>query len=157
MITIGAVISTSGNNMGQALTGSRSLFALAEQKDIPAFFGQVHAIYRTPAVAILFTSAVSLVLAVSGTFQVLAQTSAISRLVVYIATCAATLRLRQPRFAAAVHPASFVLRGGPVIPMAAIAVALVILVMAERRLQLAALYAMLGGAVLYVIAVRGKK
>ena len=48
MITLGAVFSTSGNNMGQALSGSRNLFALAEQGDLPAFFGRVHPRYRTP-------------------------------------------------------------------------------------------------------------
>ena len=49
LITIGAVCSTSGNNMGQALSGSRNLYALAEQGDLPAFFGRVHARFRTPA------------------------------------------------------------------------------------------------------------
>ena len=48
MITIGAVISASGNNMGGALSGSRNLFALAEQGDLPSFFGRVHPRYRTP-------------------------------------------------------------------------------------------------------------
>jgi len=33
LITIGAVMSTMGNNMGSALSGSRNLFALAEQGD----------------------------------------------------------------------------------------------------------------------------
>jgi basic amino acid/polyamine antiporter, APA family len=47
MITIGAVFSTSGNNMGQALSGSRSLFALAEQGDLPRWFGVVHPAFRT--------------------------------------------------------------------------------------------------------------
>ena len=42
MLTLGAVFSTSGNNMGQALSGSRNLFALAEQGDLPPFFGRVH-------------------------------------------------------------------------------------------------------------------
>jgi amino acid transporter len=32
LVTVGAVLSTTGNNMGQALSGSRNLFALAEQK-----------------------------------------------------------------------------------------------------------------------------
>ena len=31
LITLGAVMSTTGNNMGQALSGSRNLYALAEQ------------------------------------------------------------------------------------------------------------------------------
>ncbi len=67
LLTLGAVLSTTGNNVGQALSGSRNLFALAEQGDLPRFFGWVHPQFRTPVNAILVTSAVSLVLAVSGT------------------------------------------------------------------------------------------
>jgi amino acid transporter len=100
LLTIGAVLSTSGNNMGQALSGSRNLFALAEQGDLPAFFGRVHPRYRTPVTAILITAGVALVFALSGTFARLALVSAVSRLVVYVFTCAATLRLRSPEFAA---------------------------------------------------------
>ena len=55
LLTIGAVFSTTGNNMGQALSGSRNLFALAEQGDLPRFFGWVHPRYRTPVNAILVT------------------------------------------------------------------------------------------------------
>ena len=82
MITLGAVFSTSGNNMGQALSGSRNLFALAEQGDLPPFFGRVHPTFRTPINAILVTAGVALALALSGTFQTMAAASAISRLVV---------------------------------------------------------------------------
>ena len=54
-----------GNNVGQALSGSRNLFALAEQGDLPAL-ARIHPVYRTPWVAIVFTSAVSLALALTG-------------------------------------------------------------------------------------------
>src|SRR6478735_2688786 len=86
LITIGAICSTTGNNMGQALSGSRNLYALAECGDLPAFFGRVHPRFRTPANAVVVTSVVSLVLAVSGTFAVMAAASAITRLIVYLAT-----------------------------------------------------------------------
>src|SRR6187399_2693867 len=99
IITLGAVLSTLGNNMGQALSGSRSLFALAENGDVPRFFAKVSPRFGTPVVAILFTAAVSLVLATTGSFVGMAAASAVSRLVVYVATCAAALRLRSPRFA----------------------------------------------------------
>ena len=69
MITLGAVFSTSGNNMGQALSGSRNLFALAEQGDLPPFFGRVHPTFRTPVNAILVTAGVALALALSGSFR----------------------------------------------------------------------------------------
>jgi APA family basic amino acid/polyamine antiporter len=156
MITLGAVLSTSGNNMGQALSGPRNLFALAEQGDLPAFFGRIHPEYRTPVNAILITAGVALVLAVSGTFAALAAASAISRLLVYVATCASTVRLRNPRFAATVKPALFVVPFGPLIPGAAIVIALAILAGASSLQLMSGTGALAAGAVLYWIAVRGR-
>jgi basic amino acid/polyamine antiporter, APA family len=157
LLTIGAVISTSGNSMGQALSGSRSLFALAEQRDIPGFFGYVHPRYRTPSTAILVTCGVSLVLALSGTFVALAAASAVARLLVYVMTCAATIRLRNPRFAGEVRPASFRLPGGPAIPIVAILISLSILFGATRTQLISGTAALAVGAVLYFITVRGSR
>jgi len=154
MITAGAVVSTSGNNIGQALSGSRNLFALAEQGDLPPFFGRVHSRYRTPINAIIVTAAVALVLAVSGTFATMAAVSALSRLLVYVATCASTLRLRDPRFATAVKPAAFRVPLGPAIPLAAIVIALAILAGASRDQIVAGSVALLAGAALYYVATR---
>lgn len=154
LITMGAVISTSGNNMGSAVSGSRNLFALAEQGDLPSFFGKVHARFRTPVTAILVTAAVALLLAVSGSFRSMAAVSAISRLLVYVATCASTLRLRDRRFDGLVKPALFVVPFGPVIPLAAIAIALAILAGATREQLLAGGYALAAGALFFVIASR---
>jgi basic amino acid/polyamine antiporter, APA family len=154
LITIGAIFSTSGNNMGQALSGSRNLYALAEQGDLPAFFGRVHPRFRTPSNAVLVTSIVSFVLAVTGTFAMMAAASAITRLLVYLATCSSTLRLRDPRFASLVKQAAFVVPLGPVIPVAAILIGLTILTGATFA-QLASVAAACAvGAVLYQIAVR---
>jgi amino acid transporter len=153
MITIGAVFSTTGNNMGQALSGSRNLFALAEQGDLPRFFGSVHERFRTPVNAIVVTSGVSLVLAVSGQYATLALASAISRLLVYVATCAATIRLRSGAFAGRVNPPTFVVPGGPVIPAMAIAIALAMLAGARREQLLAGAVALAVGAVLFVLGV----
>lgn len=152
MITIGAVFSTTGNNMGQALSGPRNLFALAEQGDLPRFFGRVHPRFRTPVNAILVTAGVALVLGLSGRFAPLALASAISRLIVYVFTCAATLRLRQARFDHAVSPARFVVPLGPVIPLAAIVIALAILAGASAGQLRAGAAALAAGAVLYFIA-----
>jgi amino acid transporter len=157
MITIGAVFSTSGNNMGQALSGSRNLFALAEQGDLPKWFGHVHPVYRTPSNAILVTSAVSFVLAVTGSFATMAAASAISRLVVYVMTCASTIRLRSPRFTSSVKPAIFLLPGGPVIPGVAILSSLLILFGASREQLISGTWALVVGAVLYLVAVRSAR
>ena len=162
LMTIGTVVSTTGNNMGQALSGSRNLFALAEQGDLPPVFGRVHPVFRTPVTAILVTAGVSLVLALSGTFVTMALASAMTRLVIYVATCAATLRLRSPAFQGRVRPATFTVPLGPVIPLAAIGMALAILLGATpAQIQSGGVrsgaYAVLAGTVLYVIAVRGER
>jgi len=154
LITIGAVVSATGNNIGGAISGSRNLFALAEQGDLPHVFAWVHPTYRTPVNAIVITSVAALILAVSGTFQTMATASAISRLVLYVGTCASAIRLRNRRFQDRVKPATFVVPFGPAVPLAAIVIAMLVLAGATTvQLRNGAL-ALLAGAVLYAIAVR---
>lgn len=151
LITMAAVFAMSGNNFGQSLSGSRNLFALGEHGDLPRLFAWVHPRYRTPTFAVLFTSAVVLALALTGTFTTLALSSAISRLFVYAVTCAATLRLRHPRFAAIVNPPTFVTPGGAFVPAAGLLLVAAIVAFATPR-QLAVGGAALGaGALLYVL------
>jgi basic amino acid/polyamine antiporter, APA family len=157
LLTAGVLVSTSGNNLGQALSGSRNLFALAEQGDLPRFFGYVHPKFRTPAAAIAVTAGVALVLGLSGTFVTLAAASAISRLLVYVATCASLLRLRDSRFAGALRPATFTVPLGPVIPAVAILISLTILAGATRLQLTAGAGALAAGAVLYLFAAKGQK
>jgi amino acid transporter len=107
LIGIGSVIAMTGNNAGQVLTGSRMLFALAENRALPRFFGHIDPVHRTPSKAIWFTSIVALVLALSGSFVYLATVSAVARLVTYTGACAATLALRRKRFEGQVQPATF--------------------------------------------------
>ena len=164
MITVGAVFSTSGNNMGQALSGSRNLFALAERGDLPKWFGHVHPLYRTPDNAIVVTAVVSLVLAVTGSFVTMAAASAISRLLVYVMTCASTIRLRAPHFqkdlpaemtgGVPVKEATFRLPGGAMIPALSIFSSMLILIGASRVQLVSGTWALVAGAVLYVIATR---
>jgi APA family basic amino acid/polyamine antiporter len=154
LLTLGVVLSASGNNMGHALSGSRNLFALAEQGDLPPFFGRVHPAYRTPVNAILITAAVALTLALSGRFAALAAVSAVSRLVVYLLTCASTLRLRDARFSSRVDPPEFTVPFGPLVPLFAIAFALAVLAGATAAQLSAGAYALAAGAVLYLVALR---
>src|SRR5207245_6908795 len=99
LIGVGSVVSMTGNNAGQVLSGSRMLFALAEHGELPAFFGRIHPRFRTPANAVIFTSAVALTLALSGSWEKIAIVSALARLVTYVGACASALRLRSPVFA----------------------------------------------------------
>ena len=150
IISAGSVVSMTGNNVGQVLLGSRMLFALAENGELPRLFGTIHPRYRTPANAIMFTTLVALGLALSGSFAVLAVTSAVARLVIYTSACAATLRLRHPRFQGVVKPATFVIPAGGLVPLLAIAVSLLILGGATRPQLLGGAAALAVGAALFI-------
>ena len=149
LISAGSVVSMTGNNLGAVLTGSRMLFALAENGELPRFFATIHPRYRTPSNAIMVTTLVALGLALSGSFVILAVASAVARLVAYTGACAATLRLRHPRFQTAVSPATFVIPLGPVVPLLAIAVSLLILAGATRAQLLGGAAGLAAGAVLF--------
>jgi amino acid transporter len=151
MMTVGASVSVAGNNVGAALSGSRSMFALAEQGDIPRVFGHIHARFRTPDVAIVTTSLVTLALALLGSFAALAPVSALARLVVYMGTCASVLVLRKQ------GRAPFTIPGGPLIPGIALLVCVAILFGATRTQLIAGAYALAAGAVLYLIATTGQR
>lgn len=155
LVSVGSVISMTGNNMGQLLSGSRSVFALAEHGDLPPLFARVHPVYRTPHVAIWFTSLVLVALALSGSFVFMAAVSAIARLVVYLSACSATLRLRADDMIGKVGDAQFRAPLGPVIPLIAIAICISFLFGATQQQLLAGVAALVVGAALFVMATRG--
>jgi basic amino acid/polyamine antiporter, APA family len=156
LVSLGSVISTTGNNMGQLLSGSRTVYALAENGDLPPVFAKVHPEFRTPYVAIWFTSIVLVVLALTGSFVFLAAVSAVARLVVYLSACGATLRLRQADGRdARVAAAQFTAPLGPVIPVLAIAITSSILAGATAQQLLSGVVALAVGAVLFAVATRG--
>jgi amino acid transporter len=92
-----AMTSVWGYTTGSVLQGPRLLFSMAERAELPAAFARVHPRFRTPDVSILIYSALSLALAVYGSFEWNATLSAIVRLLTYGATCAALLVFRARR------------------------------------------------------------
>jgi APA family basic amino acid/polyamine antiporter len=150
LMSVGAVISMTGNNMSASLAGSRMLFALAESGDVPRVFAKIDPRHRTPSNAIIFTALVTLAFAVSGSFTMLAVASALGRLVIYVSVCAATLRLRQPAFRELVRPATLIIPLGPLVPMLAIAISALMLAGANRQQFLGGMAALAMGAALYL-------
>ncbi len=146
LMTVGTSVSVAGNNVGAALSGSRILFALAEQGDVPRIFGHIHPRFRTPDVAIVVTSVVTLVLALSGSFVQLAAISAIARLLVYGGTCASVLALRRQ------SRAPFTIPGGPAVPVVALLVCAAILTGVTLEQVERGGAALAAGAVLYIFA-----
>lgn len=149
LIGVGSVVAMTGNNAGQVLTGSRMLFALAENRALPGFLGHIDPVHRTPSKAIWFTSVAALLLALSGSFVYLATVSAVARLVTYTGACAATLALRQKRFENIVQPATFTVPLGPVVPAAAILISLALIAGATKAQLLGGAAALVVGAALY--------
>jgi amino acid transporter len=150
LMTAGASVSIAGNNVGAALSGSRSLFALAEQGDVPRIFGHIHRRFRTPDVAIVFTCLSTLALALTGSFVKLAAISAVARLLVYGGTCASVLALRRE------SRAPFTIPLGPIVPVVALLVCAAILAGARVEELRSGGLALLAGAILYVMA-RGRR
>jgi APA family basic amino acid/polyamine antiporter len=95
MMVFGALLSTTGTNSTVFLVGPRMLYALAQGGQLPAILGQVHPRFRTPHVAVVLFSAGVLVLALSGTFALLAALTAMARLLYSAVTCAAVPLLRR--------------------------------------------------------------
>ncbi len=154
LISVGSVVAITGNHAGQVLSGSRMLFALGENGDLPAFFARVHPRYRTPAIAILFTSVVAVALALSGSFAQIAVVSAVARIVTYTSVSAATLRLRSPAFQGRVNPPTFTTPFGPVIPIVAILVGLAVIAGATRAQLVGGLSALAVGALIFIVRTR---
>jgi len=154
LIGIGSVVSMTGNNASQVLSGSRMLFALAEQGQLPAFLARIHPTYRTPANAIVLTSAVALTLALSGSFAQIALVSALARLLMYGGSAAATLRLRSPRLEGVVKPAGFTAPFGPVVPIVAMTVCVGLAAGATRQQLLGGTAALVVGALLFFLSSR---
>lgn len=88
-ITIGVLISIFGNLNVGVLSSTRLLFAMAEQRDLPAVLDRTHAKFKTPYVSILLTSVVILVLTIQSSFLTAVAIATITRLLVYATTCLA--------------------------------------------------------------------
>lgn len=95
VITMTAVFSIGGNLAGSMLAAPRVLFAMSENRQLPAWFSRVHSRHATPSNAILTMGAMALVLALSSNFVSLAVGSSVVRLIAYIICIAALPRIRQ--------------------------------------------------------------
>jgi amino acid transporter len=109
-----------GNLNILVLSGSRIPFAIAQQRQLPAFIATVHRRFATPHVAILITAAIMLLLTLKSSFVAALTISAIARLVTYAATC---LSLPVFRRRTGAPPAAFRLPGGTVVAILALGLA----------------------------------
>jgi amino acid transporter len=147
IISAGAIISITGNLNVLMLSGSRLPFAMAEQKQLPAFIGSIHRSFFTPYVAILITAGSMLFLTLKSSFVGALTISAIARLATYGATCLALLIFRHRQDPRA---AVFRLPGGTIIALLSLLLIVWLLLSALQEAKAAALAAAVG-LVIYLV------
>jgi APA family basic amino acid/polyamine antiporter len=151
MVTLAAVFSIGGNLGAILLAVPRLTFALAEQHLLPHWFGAVHRRYATPGNSILFLGALSLVLALSGSFEKLVIASSLTRLITYI-LCISALPLIHRKADEQQRRAAYRLPGGYTVPGLALLISIWIALQSgwEEWLFTASLFAI--GLLLYAVA-----
>ena len=95
ILVAGASISMFGYLGGMTLSVPRMLFALARDGFLPRPLAAVHPVYRSPHVAIVVQSAITLAFAVTGTFERLAILANVAVLALYLGCALASWRLRR--------------------------------------------------------------
>ena len=146
LLTVGAALSILGTSNATLLLGPRFLHTLAVDGYGPRVLARVHPRLRTPDLAIAVQCVVALALALSGSFVQLALLSMVTRLLAYISTSASVLVLRRRH---GNPPGVLRLPGGPLIPLAALALSMVLLLSARPAHLVAVAIAVLVGSVIY--------
>lgn len=94
-MAVAALISVYGYLASGMVNVPRLTYAMAEQGDLPGWFGRVHAKFQTPHLSILVYAVMTWVLAVQGNLFQNLSLSAVSRLLTYGVVCAALIHFRR--------------------------------------------------------------
>ncbi|TDQ18289.1 amino acid/polyamine/organocation transporter (APC superfamily) [Algoriphagus boseongensis] len=113
ILMVGVATSVLANLVSSMFSATRITYALSLEKSLPKWFGEVHSRFLTPANSVLFFGLAAFSLAAMGSFRFLAAMTVLSRLLLFIMTCASIPKLR-PRFKGA---GRFILKGGYIVPI----------------------------------------
>lgn len=120
LLLAGAAISMFGYLGGMTLAVPRIVYALARDGYLPRALAAVHPVRHTPRAAILAQSALTLALALSGTFERLAILANASALALYFGCAVAAWQLRRRDLARGVAESHASTRGAPYLAVPAI-------------------------------------
>ena len=140
IISIGALISIAGLNIGESIMVPRYGAAIADEGLLPKKISETNS-KNAPVVAIIISGACAIALLFSGKFEELATLSVVFRFFQYIPTALAVLKLRK------MYPEKkvvFRVPFGPIIPVLAVVVSLVMIV-ADNPMNV--VYGVIGAAV----------
>lgn len=142
-MSVAALISVYGHLSAQMVFTPRLTLGQAEHDDFPSAFGLVHPRFRTPYVSIVAFAALTLLLAILGSFRWNAVLSVAARLIVYLLGCAALPVLRRKRPGAD----AFHLPGGLIFSGLGVALCLLLITRMDRDgVKILAFTALLAGA-----------
>lgn len=96
-ISIIAIVATLNTILAQMTMAARVVYGMARQGDLPALVGRVHPQTGTPLLATAFITALVIVLALTVSFEQLAESTSIATLLVFALVNLSLLRLRYRR------------------------------------------------------------
>jgi APA family basic amino acid/polyamine antiporter len=155
MILLGSVVSMFGYVSGMMLSVPRMLFALARDGFLPRVIATTHPRRGTPQVAIAVQTVIVGLLAVFGFFEVLAVAANVAVLLVYGACALAVLELRRRDVRTGGIP--FRIPAGRAIPLAALAVILLMLSSVQKNEWFAALAVLLVASSIYAVTLPSRR
>lgn len=119
-VVIAVLLSVLGYLAADMVASPRSLYAMAEQRQLPNALAAVHPKFGTPAVAIVSYAVACAAIACTGSFKPLVIVASSGTLVLYLICCLGLLRLRARKIAMDGEP--FRAPGGWFVPVAASAI-----------------------------------
>jgi APA family basic amino acid/polyamine antiporter len=155
MMLAGAAFSMFGFISTDLLCSPRILLALARDGLLPPILGKVNSGTHTPNAAILCHAALAITLSLSGSFVELAVLSTLVCALLYIAGCAAALRLARRGVALAGNPLNF--RWLPAAAFLGIASMLGLIALASRREILGMVGLVALSALIYLVQTRAAR
>ncbi|WP_370539314.1 APC family permease [Algoriphagus sp. AK58] len=150
ILMIGVAASVIANLISSMFSATRVTYALSLEKSLPRWFGEVHPKFLTPANSVIFFGLAAFFLSAFGSFTALAAMTVLSRLFLFIMSCAAIPKLR-PQFRG---EGRFILKGGYLIPVLGIMACLWLMMqVSERSIWMTAIFVGIGTGLYWV----GKK
>jgi len=149
-ITLGAVFSIGGNLAGSIIAAPRIIFAMAENRMLPAWLGHVHERFGTPDRSILLMGGMALTLALTGSFVKLAIASSVVRLLGYI-VCIASLPAIRRNADEAARQKAFRLKGGYTVPIIGLGICFWLLAQSKAESWIAVLILLSIGWIFYAM------
>lgn len=141
ILMIGVAASVIANLLGSMFSSTRLTYALSLDNSLPKWFGEVHSKFLTPANSVIFFGVSAFLLSAFGSFTALAAMTVLSRLFLYIMSCAAIPKLRS----LFIGEGRFILKGGYAIPVLGILACLwLMLQVSERSIWMTALFIAIG-------------